>query len=471
MYKTISKSVTIGVALASTTALALLAGCGHNTSHAPAEAKTVVAKPVVVTVAPLELRSVQRRITVVGNLHGLERVVVSAKVTGLLDKVHVDVGDRVKPGTPLIEIDQTDFKLAVEEAQRALERELSKIGLTEIPKTEFDAETLPSMIRARLLVEQARRDFERAKGLSQKNAATSQELEQAQTKLQVEEVSLQQTMLDIRSTLAAVRYARSVLDTAQRQLDETRIVAPPADFASLAELKQQNVGYVVTKRMATAGERTSAAAAPLLELFIDDVLKLKATVPERYASEVRIGQAVEIGVEAYPNDVFQARIARVSPTIDSDSRTFEIEAHVLNTDHHLQHGSFAKAAILTREADQAITVPAESLVTFAGVTKIFYLDGETVRETPVSVGIRGEGWIEVIGDLPTQAAVVTSGQTQLAAGSKVSIRQPLSDTPQLLPHANESQNIESISRTPNPTEIAPVGAIEPSPIISNTPAP
>jgi multidrug efflux pump subunit AcrA (membrane-fusion protein) len=460
-------------------ALLIFAGCSHGKSHAPPEVKTVVAKPVVVTVAPLELRSVQRRITVVGNLHGLERVVVSAKVMGRLDKVHVDVGDRVKPGSPLIEIEQTDFKLAVEEAQRALERELSKIGLTEIPKTKFDAEALPSMIRARLLVDQARRDFERAKNLSQKNAATSQELEQAQTKLQVEEVSLQQTMLDIRSTLAAVRYARSVLDTAQRQLDETRIVAPPADFASLAELKQQqqNVGYVVTKRMATAGERTSAAAAPLLELFIDDVLKLKATVPERYASEVRIGQTVEIGIEAYPNDVFQARIARVSPTIDSDSRTFEIEAHVLNTDHRLQHGSFAKAAVLTREADQAITVPPESLVTFAGVTKLFYLDGETVRETPVSIGIRGEGWVEVIGDLPTQAAVVTSGQSQLAAGSKVSIRQPLDGTPQLLPHAHPSQNIESISRTPQPapgplaTEIAPAGGIEPSPVITNTAAP
>jgi RND family efflux transporter MFP subunit len=372
-----------------------------------------------------------------------------------------------------VEISQTDFRLAVEEAQRALERELSKIGLTEIPQTQFNAETLPSMVRGRLLVENARRKFERIKGLSQRSAATSQEFEQAQTDLQVEEATLQQTMLDIRSTLASIRYARSVLDTAKRQLEETRIVAPPSDFASLADLQQQGIGYVVTKRMATAGELT-AAAAPLLELTIDDILKLKATVPERYASEVRVGQAVEVRVEAYPNDVFQARIARVSPTIDSESRTFEIEAHVQNSDHRLQHGSFAKAAVLTREADQAITVPMESLVTFAGVTKVFYLDGEAVREAPVSIGIRGEGWVEVIGELPTQAAVVTSGQTQLAAGSKVSIRQPLQGTPQLLPHAEQPTGMEAISRSPgsaseNPTpQISPVGAIEPTPIITNT---
>jgi membrane fusion protein (multidrug efflux system) len=152
-------------------------------------------------------------------------------------------------------------------------------------------------------------------------------------------------------------------------------------------------------------------------------------------------------VEAYPNDVFQARIARISPTIDSENRTFEIEAHVANKDHRLQHGSFAKASILTRAADQAVMAPLESLVTFAGVTKLFYLDGETVREVPVSLGVRDAGWVEVIGDLPQQGAVVTSGQTQLAAGSKVSIRQPIATTPQLLPDSA-------------PGAVVPAGAVD-----------
>lgn len=467
MHTTFSRFVTVPVAVASAALLATLAGCGHSKSHAPAEVKDAPIKPVVVTVAPLEMRAVERRIPVVGNLHGLERVVVSAKVSGRLQKVHCDVGDRLKPGDLLVEIDPIDFQLAVEEAKRSLERECAKIGLSEVPEKDFSPEALPSVIRARLLVDNARRKFERAKTLNQRQAVTGQEFEQAQTDLQVEEATLQQTLLDIRSTLAAIRYSRSVLDTAQRQLDETRIVAPPCDFPSLAELKQPNVGYVVTKRMATAGELTSAAAAPLIELFIDDVLKLKATVPERYASEVRVGQTVELRVEAYPNEAFEARIARVSPTIDSESRTFEIEAHVANADHRLNHGSFAKASILTRTADQAVTVPTESLVTFAGITKVFYLDGETVREAQVTLGTRGDGWVEVLGELPTAAAVVTSGQTQLASGSKISIRQPLGDAPKLLPHAGETRDIESISSAPaktttfKPAEIAPVGAIEP----------
>jgi RND family efflux transporter MFP subunit len=465
-----SKQFLFGLMLAAGT-LAAIAGCGHQ-SHKPTQAeKPVEVRPVTVTVTPLELRPVQRRISVVGTLHGLERVQISSKVSGRLERVLVDVGDRVQPGALLVEINQTDFKLAVDEAQRALERELAKLGLREIPQTKFNAETLPSMIRGRILVENAKRKFERVKNLYQKKSVTDQEFEQAQTDLQVEEAALQQTMLDIRATLAAVRYSQSVLETANRQLSETKIYAPPSDFPSLVELLQQGASYVVSKRMATAGELTMSGGPPLLELVIDDALKLKATVPERYASEVRVGQTVEIKVEAWPNDVFQARIARVSPTIDPENRTFEIEAYVQNKDHRLQHGSFAKGAILTRTADQAVMAPLESLVTYAGVTKIFCLDGETVRDVPVQLGIRDNGWVEVIGDIPEHAIVVTSGQTQLASGTRVAIRQPIAaakpvmETP-MSPTLNPLQPIPTEAPAEGASHIAPVGAIDAAPNIS-----
>jgi multidrug resistance efflux pump len=271
-------------------ALFAVTGCGSHSKAPETATTTVAAKPVVVTVSQLQTRAVQRRIAVVGTLHGLEKIQISAKVAGRLEKVLADVGDRLQPGAKLIEINQLDFKLAVEEAQRALERELAKVGLAEIPQQKFNAEVLPAMIRGRLLVDNSRRKFERLKGLHQKNAVTDQEFEQATTDLAVEEATLQQTMLDIRATLAAVRYQQSVLESAQRQLAETTIFAPPSDFPSLAELKLQGCGYVVARRMATAGELTILGGTALLELVIDDALKLKATVPERYASEVHLGR-------------------------------------------------------------------------------------------------------------------------------------------------------------------------------------
>lgn len=407
----------------------LAAGCGQHSEAATKTSAQEKAKSeprtVTVTVAPVAVRPVQRKISVVGTLYGLETLQMSAKVAGRINRVNVDIGDRVKPGDVVAEIDPTDYQLAVDEAQRGLERELAKLGLTDIPDASFDPETLPSVIRARLLVANSKRQFERLRGLMERKAASLQEYEQGETTHRIEEAALRQVMLDVQATLASIRYAQSVLATANERLAETKVVAPPMKFASVEQFPDAT--YVVCKRHVTAGEFTSGSATAMFDLVIDDVLKLKATVPERYASQVKVGQPVELQVDAYPGEVFQAVVARVSPTIDAQSRTFEVEAHVPNADHRLQHGGFAKAAILVQQQSDAVTAPLESIITFAGVTKLFTVVDGQAQEVPVEVGLRGDGWVEVIGGIDPQAIVVTSGQSQLANGTKISVREELSE--------------------------------------------
>jgi membrane fusion protein, multidrug efflux system len=148
-------------------------------------------------------------------------------------------------------------------------------------------------------------------------------------------------------------------------------------------------------------------------------------VPERFAGQAAEGQPVEVRVEAYPNEVFAAQITRISPAIDPASRTFEIEAIVPNADHRLSHGAFAKAHIVTRSDAEAVTAPLESIVSFAGVTKLFVVAEGQAQSIPVTIGSRGDGWVEVLGPVSPGMVVVTSGQTQLAEGTAVAERQPL----------------------------------------------
>src|SRR5205085_2523376 len=148
--------------------------------------------------------------------------------------------------------------------------------------------------------------------------------------------------------------------------------------------------------------------------------------------EITIGQPVDIEVEAYRKELFQGRVSRVNRTVDRTNRTFQVEVEVPNPDRRLSAGSFAKAAIHTRVDDQALTVPEEALVAFAGVTKVFVVrDG---KSTDVKVSLSGvrislsdkngrtQFWAEVRGDLKPGDMVVTSGQSQLAEGSRVVLR-------------------------------------------------
>jgi RND family efflux transporter MFP subunit len=417
------RSVIVGVLIIGC-GLAALGGCSHGSAHSEEPAESSEPKPVSVSVAAVAARPVQRRIPVVGTLTGLEQIEISPKVAGRVVRIHADLGDRVNTGDPLLEIDPTDYELAVDEAQRNLERELAKIGLTEVPDASFDSESLPSIVRATLLVENARNQFARVRSLIEKRAAAVQEYEQVETNLRVEEATLRQARLEVQATLAAIRYAQTVLETARRNLAETKIVAPECPLGAQAP-SSQPTSFVVARRIVSAGEMVSPSTSELLELVIDDALKLKATVPERFAGEVRGGQTIEVQVDAYPDEVFEATITRISPVVDPQSRTFEIEALVPNSEHRLQHGAFAKGAILTRIESEAITAPLESVVTFAGVTKVFAVVDGQAQGTPVELGVRGPGWVELRGsNLKPESVVVTSGQSQLADGTPVEIRAP-----------------------------------------------
>ncbi len=107
------------LALSSLVGLAALgaAGCSHD---APATATEVKAAPearvIPVTVTTVTERSIQRTIEVVGTFHGLEEVTVSSKSAGRITKILHDVGDTVRAGDVLLEIDDTDYRLAAEES-------------------------------------------------------------------------------------------------------------------------------------------------------------------------------------------------------------------------------------------------------------------------------------------------------------------------------------------------------------------
>jgi multidrug efflux pump subunit AcrA (membrane-fusion protein) len=420
---------------------------------------------IAVTVAPVTPRAIQRRIHTVGTLHGYEEIEVAAKVGGRVARVSVDIGDIVHPGDELLAIDDTDLKLAVAEGERALEMELARFALKEPPGEDFDDSDTPGVARALLIEKNAKRRLARTEALAQdrtlsRGAIAEQELEQAQTDYEVAIANTRQAKLEAAQTLASIRWRESALAVARQALADAAIVAPRltrssdkkqnADIAltshgesddsattEYAELEYGEFEYAVAERRVSEGEMLSTMPpTTLFRLVVDRPLKLKAAIPEMHMAEVRIGQRVELLVEAYPNEPFPGRIVRINPTINVENRTFEIEVQTLNSDRRLRPGAFAKVAILVDEDNSALTVPEEAVIQFAGVVKVFVVkDGKSIS-APIVLGSREEVkvgkqtkiWIEATSPsdaLKPGMEVVTSGHSQLADGTAVRIREPL----------------------------------------------
>ena len=346
-------------------------------------------------------------------------------------RVFHDVGDVVKPGEPLLELEATDFQLAVAEARRSLELELAKLGLRENPRPDFDVTKHPSVVRTDSLMRQT--DLRLKRMQAGGRAVTDEELQQAMTDSEVARSNRQQAILEVTATLAAARQRQAALESAEQRLKDTKMLAPAP--LSLGESGVKTPAeYVISFRKVTEGEMVRIIplvdAPPMFRLVIDRTLKLQLTLPERHRTEVKVGQPVELEVESYPGEIFAATVSRINPSIDRTSRTFAVEILVPNADRRLGAGSFAKANIITLENAGAITVPEEAIVNFAGISKVFLIEKDTVRSVTVrpgqasvvKEGNRQRNWVEIEGNIKPGATVVTSGFSRLADGSLAVIR-------------------------------------------------
>ena len=409
-------------------ALAGASGCGgRGAGEAKAHAAAAAAPRVVkVRVTPLETKSVERTIEAVGTLKGWEDVVVGAKRGGRVVKVFHDMGDRVKPGEPLVELEAVDADLATLQAERRLQVELAKLGLKQVPKGEFDVTAVPSVLQAKVTLDKSKQNLARERSLIQRNAGAMQDFQNAENDERGAEAGLANAVMTVQSTLASAQAAQVALDVARQTRKDLEIRAPVPSLLPEGT-SAASIRYAVVKRSVAEGQMLKEGDA-VVQLVIEQPLRLWTNVAERHAPVVKNGQTVRVDVASFPGKTFDGKVARINPSVDAASRTFQVEVLVPNPGEALRPGGFAKASIVTDRHSRAKVVPIESVVKFAGVTKVFYIDGDKARSVNVETGLEGAGWAEVIGDLPADAQIVTDGYTQLAEGTPVEIRQAEPET-------------------------------------------
>ncbi|MGB7159893.1 MAG: efflux RND transporter periplasmic adaptor subunit [Tepidisphaeraceae bacterium] len=456
---TLSFVAALGLALSFT-------GCSKETQGKPDQQRQQ-RETVPVSVAPIATRSVQRSVEVVGTLYGDEEATISAKVPGRITTILKDVGDRSGPGEALAQIERTDYELARTQQRMAVQESLAKLGLIAFPAGEFDPAKVPPVERARLQAQNAQAKFRRGEKLYRQTPPllSEQDFADLQTAYDVARSNYDVELLSARSLLAEAATRRSLLDLAEQRLRDTTVRAPGSEVGSEGvgngEVGSDGVGsdgvesrnpnsstpppphsppptsppptsplptsasatrFAVAARLVSVGEYVREGTA-MFRLVAADPIKYRAQVPERFVAQVRVGQKARVSVEAYP-DVFTGTVARINPQVDLASRTFSVEVTVPNPDGKLQPGSFARGSIVTYTDENVVFVPAESIVTFAGVSKVFTIaDGKAVDHN-VQTGVTVDGQVEIVKGLKAGGEVVVGGAAQIAGGAPVTVRPP-----------------------------------------------
>ena len=149
-------------------------------------------------------------------------------------------------------------------------------------------------------------------------------------------------------------------------------------------------------------------------------LQVNANIPERYVAVLKTGLKADISVEAYPDAIFKATVTRVSPVVDTVSRTKEVILHFDEHDERINAGMFGKVKLFTEDYTGAVVMPKDSLVQ-NGDSYFAYVVNEdsTVSKREVTLGNSVDGIVQILTGVSEGEKVVVQGQTSLGDGSKI----------------------------------------------------
>lgn len=340
-----------------------------------------------VEVAPIERGPIELRRTFSGALEAPAQFVVAPKVSGRIERLVVNMADRVKRGQLVVELDNEEYVQAV--AQARAELAVARANL---------AEALSSL-------EIAVRDLERVTRLHQRGVASEANLDSARANQLAKKAQLEVAR-------AGVTRAEAALETARIRLGYTRITA---DWSGGDDNR------VVAERLVDEGQ-TVAANAPLLRIVELDPITGVIFVTEKDYGLLQPGQEAILTTDAYPGITFTGRIERIAPIFREATRQARVEFSVANPSQQLKPGMFIRATVVMDRVEEAIIVPEQSLTVRDEKTGVFVVneDGTSVSWMEVRVGVREDGRVQVTGE-GLAGRVVTLGQQLIGDGSPIVI--------------------------------------------------
>jgi membrane fusion protein (multidrug efflux system) len=318
------------------------------------------------------------------------------------------MGDRVEEGDVLVEIAPMELQLTLDQQRAAVDQVRARLGLNDGQTTLQDIREAATVKRAAADLADAEQKFRRAGELLEQGLLPRQGYEDADARLKSSQANYDVALQEVRNLLATLKQYTATTELAEKKLHDSKIRAP---FSGYIQSKSVSPGQYLRVQ------------SPVVMLVRTDWLKASMQIPEKMAGWVRVGQQVDITVDAYPDRKFVGRMSRINPTVDSETRTFATLARVENPDGILKPGFFLRASIPSDQMESLLTVPQKALTYAYGVYSVYVLQGNQVQQREVKIGDRLADDVEIVEGLKEgeQVAIpITDGEV-LFAGATVEL--------------------------------------------------
>lgn len=372
---------------------------------------------------PVSRRALRSQIQATGVVRAMTgaEVKVGARISGQVQRLYANVGDRTEKGAPIAQLDDRDLRARVARAKADVASAKAQLALVRRgARVEEISEGEATLHQAEAEAALASTQHSRYSALGPAGMVSKEEVDRTKRDLEVAKAKvasarsrvalLRNRFLpeDVAVAAARVQQAEAALAEASAMLTYATIVAP--------------IGGVIAQVTTEEGETVSAGLnAPTFVTIIDlDRLEVAAYVDETDVGRVKVGQQAMFTVDSFPEVDFSGKVTAVYPraVIQSNVVNYITTIAIENSEGRLKPDMTANATIALDEKPNVLAVPEKALTRDGGKTVVFVREGNERRPRPVRVGMRGGGFAEVLSGLSEGEQVLLAQTTSPKAGAE-----------------------------------------------------
>ena len=275
----------------------------------------------------------------------------------------------------LVAIEPTELQYAVETQRAAVRQVRSQLGIGPNDPPPSDPSKVAFVQRAAADLLDAKQKYDRARLLFQSQVVAQGDVDAAMAKYDNANAAHELAIQQVEQLAAQLQSSETMLRLAEKKVADASIRAP---FNGSVKERKVNLGEYLKVQ------------SPVIVLVRAGPLRARLEVPEKWAAAVQTGATVDVHVDAFPNEMFHGQLVRINPTVNSDSRSFEVEAMLPNPDGKLKPGFFVQASMPSEIEEKIVTIPGDALVYTFGIYKVFVVNGERAVERKIKPGAQSE---------------------------------------------------------------------------------
>lgn len=326
-------------------------------------------------------KSSDRAMSLPASVQPLEEAVIYARANGYIKAWKVDIGDAVKEGQLLAEIDTPEIEQQLAQAKAQL------------------AQADAALVQAKANKGYSKTTLERLTALAPKGVTSQQELEKAQAQSLVDDSSVEVAQ-------ANVEAQKANLGRIQQTLGFARVTAP---FAGT--INQRNIERGSLVSMST----------PLFRLSQTDTVRVFIQIPQDVAPSVRLDAPAQVSVREFPGRTFEGKVARTAASLDATSRTMQTEIRVPNEKHELLGGMYATVALTFPSPHRVWELPATAVMSDANGVRVAIVENGKLRMSKVMVERDNGATMDISSGIADTDKIVKLATTELFDGRAVDV--------------------------------------------------